>query len=110
MVKTSFLFFLILFSLNIFSEEYLCTFPNQEGLTTYERIGSEFKRTQYYVSDFYQITKETEEFIILNQTYDYPDIYTIILDKKNETIIEDYISFDDLKLLARIKGKCLIRH
>jgi len=103
-----------LISLNILSEEYLCSIVLSEDvemeIKTYERIGSVFRKTSLYGESVFQIRKETEEFIILNKTYNYPDIYTVFLDKKNKNIVEDYIVFEDHMTTTRTSGKCLIKN
>ena len=108
-------FILILVSLNSFSEEYACSINlSQVGQTgmqikTYKRIDGAFLKTDQFGESIFEIAKETEEFIILNQTYYYSSIYTVYLDKKNNELIEDYISFSTPDELIRVKGECLIK-
>lgn len=113
-MKVTVVLILFLLSLNIYSEEYVCStsFSGEDEVEvkTYERIGSVFKKTSQYGESFFKITKETEEFIILNETYNYSDIFTVFLDKKNKIIVEDYIVFEKPESIARITGKCLIKN
>lgn len=109
--------FLILVSLNSFSEEYVCSLDlsqigrgDEMEIKTYERIGSVFKKTSESGVYILEITKETEEFIILNQTYNYPDIYITFISKKNKNTVEDYIIFEDPEKVTRLTGKCLIKN
>ena len=105
------IFFLI--SLNIFSEEYVCSVSYSGSdfleVKTYERYGSIFRKTHKYGESFFQITKETEEFIRLNETYEYPSIYLVFLDKKNNKIVEEFTQFEVPDSYTRITGKCLIK-
>ena len=96
MKVTVFLIFSLI-SLNIFSEEYVCSVDlSQTGRTgteikTYKRMGGVFIKTHRFGEDIFQIVKETEEFIILNETYNYSSIYTVFLNKKNKKLVEDWL-------------------
>lgn len=54
--------------------------------------------------------RKTEEFIILNQTYEYPWIFITFLDKENKNIVEEFTQFDKTDSFSRITGKCLIKN
>ena len=113
-VKVTVFFILILVSLNSFSEEYVCSvsYSGDDNLEikTYERRGGVFKKTSEFGMENFQITNETEEFIILTQIQSFPAIFTVFLDKKNKNIVEDYVEFDDPDSLYRITGKCIIKN
>ena len=109
------LFFLSL-STEIFSEEYLCSINlSQLGQTgqeikTYKRMGGVFLKTSRFGEGIFQIAKETEEFIILNKTYNYSSIYTVFLNKNNKKLVEDYIVFSEPEDMLRVSGECLIKN
>ena len=77
LVKTSFVFFLILFSFNVFSEQYICkltVLPTYDGDTTiyethlFERDGDYFKNIEdYQERESFKLIRETERYILLNR-------------------------------------------
>tara|TARA_A100001011_G_C13775186_1_gene620861 strand:+ start:143 stop:493 length:351 start_codon:yes stop_codon:yes gene_type:complete len=116
-MKVTVFLFLILVSLNSFSEEYVCSLDlsqigreDEMEIKTYERIGGVFKKTSDFGVSILEITKETEEFIILNETHNYPHIYLTFINKKNKNTVEDYIIFEDPEIVPRMTGKCLIKN
>lgn len=106
--------FFSLISLDTFSEEYVCSvsYPESEEIEvkTYERNGNIFQQTSQFGEKLFQITNETEEFLILNDTFDFPIIFIVFLDKKNENIVEEFINFGKTDSFSRITGKCLIKN
>ena len=81
---------LFLFSSQVFAEGYYCTAelsnynrPGETQSKIYKREGVHFKRitSENKISKF-EITKETDNFIILTRTYKYPDIFVKAKKKK----------------------------
>ena len=104
----------ILISFNVLSEEYVCSVSYSKSdvleVKTYQRNGSVFIKNDQFGESIFQITYETEEFIILNQTYEYPWIFITFLDKENKNIVEEFTMFDKTDSFSRITGKCLIKN
>ena len=71
------------------AEEYICTDVGGEERPTYKRINKN-KFTSTITLDGesstmeLSIEKETKNFIVLIQTFDYQDSWTTVLDKKNK--------------------------
>ncbi len=116
-MKVTVFFILILVSLNSFSEEYICSSElsqfGREGeveIITYERVGDSFKSTSENGVGYLQVSKETEEFILLTRTYSFPSIRIILLHKKKKEVIDEYLNFDEVKSSTPLVGKCLIKN
>lgn len=120
MLKMKVIVFLIfsLVSLNIFSEEYVCSAelsaygePGEVQTKVFQRKGNMFKHITKDEENYREILLETEEFIILVQTYTIPSVYMIYLDKKNGNFTEDFLFLDkEVHTTKRLVGKCLIRN
>ena len=119
---TAFIGFLIL---NVFSisfiksaiaEKYICSAelsshgrPGEVETKTYKREGKFFVKTNKNGEYDHSILKETNSFIILTKTYNYPDLFVTIIDKKKLNFIESYASIE-LEFNTKIptSGKCFI--
>lgn len=110
---------LLLFSSQVFAETYYCTAelskfgrPGETESKMYKREGNRFKKiNSFNVVSKFEITKETYDFIILTQTYQYSAIYVTIIDKKSLGFVEKYTTFDCEKFGCKgltMKGKCLL--
>ena len=111
---------LLLYTSQVFAEGYYCTAelsnynrPGETESKIYKREGVHFKRinSKNKISKF-EITKETDNFIILTRTYKYPDIFVTIINKENMEFVEKYVTvaceqFDGCKG-STLKGKCLL--
>ncbi len=116
-VKVTAIFILILVSLNIFSEEYICSSElsqiGRDGeveIITYERSGDIFIQTSHLSVNYLQILEETEEFILLVRTFSYPSIRIIFLNKKKQEVVDEFLSFDNVTSSKPLVGKCLIKY
>tara|TARA_B110000003_G_scaffold257540_1_gene275926 strand:+ start:358 stop:705 length:348 start_codon:yes stop_codon:yes gene_type:complete len=114
-MKVTVFFILILVSLNSFSEEYICSSDlsqiGREGeveIMTYERVGDSFKSTSKYGDNYFQVLKETEEFIFLTRTFSYPDIRIVLLHKKTKEVFDSYFQITETPSPPMV-GKCLIK-
>ena len=101
------------------SEEYICSAslvdfdkPREVETKTYKRDGNLFLKTYQYGEDYFSILKENNEFIVLTQTYDYPDVFITIINKNKKTFYENYLSTLTPTLAKEsakpLVGKCII--
>ena len=120
--RTAFIGFLLF---NVFSisfiksaiaEKYICSAelsshgrPGEVETKTYKREGNFFVKTNKNGQGDHSILKETNSFIILTKTYNYPDLFITIIDKKKLNFIESYASIE-LEFNTKIPtaGKCFI--
>ena len=119
---TAFIGFLIL---NVFSisfiksaiaEKYICSAelsshgrPGEVETKTYKREGKFFVKTNKNGEYDHSILKETNSFIILTKTYNYPDLFVTIIDKKKLNFIESYSSIEiNYNTKIPTSGKCFI--
>ena len=81
--------------------------PEEYAVNSFERVGDTYMKRGNSVNKSFDIAQETEEFILLTKTYDYPGILVSILDKKNKTYQESYVSlnYSDSKI---VKGFCKV--
>ena len=120
--RTAFIGFLLF---NVFSisfiksaiaEKYICSAelssfgrPGEVETKTYKRKGSFFVRNNEEGEYDHSILKETNSFIILTRTYDYPDLFITIIDKKKLNFIESYSSIEvNYNTKIPTSGKCFI--
>ena len=120
--RTAFIGFLLF---NVFSisfiksaiaEIYICSAelssfgrPGEVETKTYKRKGSFFVRNNKKGEYDHSILKETNSFIILTRTYDYPDLFITIIDKKKLNFIESYSSIEvNYNTKIPTSGKCFI--
>lgn len=99
---------------NLYSETWDCIaslenfgLPDEYTTNSFERVGDTYMKKGNSVNKRYDIAQESEEFILLTKTYDYPGILISILDKKNKTYQESYVSinYSDSKI---VKGFCKV--
>ena len=97
------------------AEEYICADVRGVERPTYKRINNnQFISTitldgENSTSE-YSIAKETENFIVLIETFDYQDSWTTVLDKKNKEYSETYTIWDPGKKPEAVQsfGPCLV--
>ena len=108
--------FSISFIKSVIAEKYICSAelsshgrPGEVETKTYKREGNFFIRTNKNGEYDHSILKETNNFIILTKTYNYPDLFLTIIDKKKLNFIESYASIE-LEYNTKIPtaGKCFI--
>ena len=106
---------LVPFLENANAEEYICADVRGVERPTYKRINNnKFISTitlegENSTSE-YSVAKETENFIVLIETFDYQDSWTTVLDKKNKEYSETYTMWDPGKEPEVVQsfGPCLI--
>ena len=107
---------IIIFTENVKSEKYICIAelsafgrPGEVETGTYKRIGNYFLQTTDEGKFQFSILKETSKFLILAETYDYPDVFVTILDKQKGTLYERYLSITEgnKKSMPTI-GNCIV--
>ena len=93
---------IIFFTGHVKSEEYICSAelsafgrPGEVESGKYQRIGNYFVQTTEDGKFKFSILKETSKFIVLAETYDYPDVFITILDKQKGTLYERYLSITE---------------
>jgi len=103
-----------LISMNLHAETWSCIaslenfgMPEEYAVNSFERVGDTYMMKGNSVNQSYDIAQESEDFILLTKTYDYPGILINILDKKNKTYQESYVSlnYSDSKI---VKGFCKV--
>ncbi|MAY91257.1 MAG: hypothetical protein CMN00_08840, partial [Rickettsiales bacterium] len=100
---------------NLNSEEYICSGSKskfeQEGveITSYKREGNVFIQTVYGEEHLFKIIHETPGFVILAQTYEYPSIFTTIIDKVRKVYTEYYLISNEQTRSLPMVGQCMIR-
>ena len=108
--------FSISFIKSAIAERYICSAelsshgrPGEVETKTYRRAGNIFVKNYKDGQGDHSILKETSQFIILTETYNYPDVFITIIDKKNLDFIESYSSIE-LEYNSKIptSGKCFI--
>ena len=100
---------------NANAEDYICADVGGEERPTYKRINKN-KFISTIILDGEKSTmelsvvKETNNFIVLIQTFDYQDSWTTVLDKKNKEYSETYTIWDPGKEpeVAQSFGSCLV--
>ena len=106
---------LVPFIENASAEEYICADVRGVERPTYKRINNnKFISTitlegENSTSE-YSVAKETENFIVLIETFDYQDSWTTVLDKKNKEYSETYTMWDPGKEPEVVQsfGPCLV--
>ena len=106
---------LVPFLENANAEEYICADVRGVERPTYKRINNnKFISTitlegENSMSE-YSVAKETENFIVLIETFDYQDSWTTVLDKKNKEYSETYTMWDPGKEPEVVQsfGPCLV--
>ncbi len=117
MKKTLYFLLITLFSSFLLSEEYVCSssmegFSDPENIkvsiSTYQRYGNQFIMDD---KNYFEITKETKDFIILTQTYSYPDIFITIINKNNKTYSETYLIGETglEEVTSPLIGRCIVK-
>ena len=109
-------FFSISFIKSAIAEKYICSAelsshgrPGEVETKTYKREGNFFVRTNKNGQHDHSILKETNSFIILTKTYNYPDIFLTIIDKKKLNFIETYSSIElEFNTEIPTSGKCFV--
>ena len=117
---SSFLIFSVVNSLvpileNANAEEYICADVRGVERPTYKRINNnKFISTitldgENSTSE-YSVAKETENFIVLIETFEFQDSWTTVLDKQNKEYSETYTMWDPGKEpeVAQSFGSCLV--
>jgi len=117
---SSFLIFSVVNSLvpileNANAEEYICADVRGVERPTYKRINNnKFISTitldgENSTSE-YSVAKETENFIVLIETFEFQDSWTTVLDKQNKEYSETYTMWDPGKEpeVAQSFGPCLV--
>ena len=100
--------------IKVIAEKYLCS----AELSSHSRPG-EVRQTQEKRKIFcknnkngeydHSILKETNSFIILTKTYNYPDLFITIIDKKKLNFIESYASIElEYNTEIPTSGKCFL--
>jgi len=107
---------IIFLTKHVKSEEYICSSelsafgrPGEVETGKYERIGNYFLATFKSGKSKFSILNETSKFIVLAQTYSYPDVFITILDKQKGTLYERYLSITEgnKKSMPTI-GTCIV--
>ena len=100
---------------NANAEEYICADVRGVERPTYKRINNnKFISTitlegENSTSE-YSVAKETENFIVLIETFEFQDSWTTVLDKQNKEYSETYTMWDPGKEPEVVQsfGPCLI--
>ena len=108
--------FSISFIKSAIAEKYICSAelsshgrPGEVETKTYKRKGKFFVKTNKNGEYDHSILKETNSFIILTKTYNYPDLFVTIIDKKKLNFIESYASIElEFNTEIPTSGKCFI--
>ena len=108
--------FSISFIKSAIAEKYICSAelsshgrPGEVETKTYKREGKFFVKTNKNGTYDHSILKETNSFIILTKTYNYPDLFVTIIDKKKLNFIESYASIElEFNTEIPTSGKCFI--
>jgi hypothetical protein len=108
--------FSISFIKSAIAEKYICSAelsshgrPGEVETKTYKREGNSFLRTNKNGQYDHSILKETNSFIILTKTYNYPDLFITIIDKKKLNFIEAYASIElEYNTEIPTSGKCFL--
>ena len=106
---------LVPFIENASAEEYICADVRGEERPTYKRINNnKFISTitldgEKSTSEL-SIVKETKNFIVLIQTFDYQDSWTTVLDKKNKEYSETFTNWENGKdpKVSQSFGPCIV--
>ena len=106
---------LVPFIENASAEEYICADVGGEERPTYKRINntkfiSNITLDGENSTSEYSIAKETKNFIVLIETFDYRDSWTTVLDKKNKEYSETYTNWKNGKdpEVSQSFGPCLV--
>tara|TARA_Y100000746_G_scaffold32560_1_gene24491 strand:- start:69 stop:449 length:381 start_codon:yes stop_codon:yes gene_type:complete len=106
---------LVPFIENASAEEYICADVRGEERPTYKRINntkfiSNITLDGENSTSEYSIAKETKNFIVLIETFDYRDSWTTVLDKKNKEYSETYTNWENGKdpEVSQSFGPCLV--
>ena len=92
----------------MFSELSAFGRPGEVERGKYKRIGNHFLQATDEGKFEFSILKETSKFIVLAETYDYPDVFVTILDKQKGTLYERYLSATEgNKKSMPIIGTCI---
>jgi len=81
--------------------------PENYVMSKFVRVGDTYMKQSKEINKNFDISQETNEFILLTQTYDYPGILVSILNKNDETYQENYISLNYSEHKT-VKGFCMI--
>ena len=91
-------FLIFLFSVS-FSQTYVCS-GTKNGVElekkTYEKVDDYvyLKTLNTGENQNFKIVNETESFVVLVQSFTFPSIFVTIIDKTNNTFVEDFITLD----------------
>ena len=91
-------FLIFLFSVS-FSQTYVCS-ETIKGVelekTTYEKVDDYMylKTLNTGENQNFKIVNETESFVVLVQSFTFPGLFVTIIDKTNNTFVEDFITLD----------------
>ena len=106
---------LVPFIENAIAEEYICADVGGKERPTYKRINntkfiSNITLDGENSTSELSIAKETKNFIVLIETFDYRDSFTTLLDKKNKEYSETYTSWENGKdpEVFQSFGPCLV--
>ena len=106
---------LVPFIENASAEEYICADVGGKERPTYKRINntkfiSNITLDGQNSTSELSIAKETKNFIVLIETFDYRDSWTTVLDKKNKEYSETYTMWDPGKEpeVAQSFGSCIV--
>tara|TARA_Y100001970_G_C14050914_1_gene758882 strand:+ start:251 stop:619 length:369 start_codon:yes stop_codon:yes gene_type:complete len=111
----------ILMSSFLFSEEYICSkelsYIGRDGeveVKTYEREKNRFIKYSKNGKSYFDILHETETFIILTQTYPYPSLFVVFIDKEKNTFLENYLKMYENEWYEYKKdnviGTCVVKN
>ena len=106
---------LVPFIENASAEEYICADVRGEERPTYKRINN----TKFIVNisldgknstSESSVVKETKDFIVLLESFDYRGSFTTILDKKNKEYSETFTSWQNGKdpKVSQSFGPCIV--
>ena len=112
----AFLFSSFCSPLKVNAEEYLCASDlgafnrsDEVEVKKYTRRGNSFEKTSQNGKSNFSILKETNKFIILTKTYQYPDVFVTIIDKNTNEFYENYLTISTGSQPAKpLFGKCII--
>lgn len=111
---------LLLFSLNAFSEVYVCTQelsrfdrPGELETVTYKRVGNIFEKT-IFLTETQDIAYESDDYVVLMELKSYgvePHISIDFINKKKKEYGQQLLSMDsfrDYKKYPPAYGKCIV--
>ena len=104
----------VLFIESANAEEYICSDVGGEERPTFKRQGNTFLETITLDGETekheHRILNETNDFLVLVQTFEYKDAMVTILDKNKKQYSANYLAWEDDKEpdVSQSFGSCLL--